>query len=145
MKHTLSNCAFNDKVEIYFVNTYDWAEYLLSFWLHGQKLIRLFGVVQNSSEQCCVAPSEQYCYHVVQPSILLQLVDMIVNNLQQYWWLNNMTTTLFRGCSTTLTLFTAVLNNLQQLEHFYACNYVFTFYLESYAFKLSIEIWIWCS
>jgi hypothetical protein len=41
-------------------------------------------VVQNRSEQCCAAPREQYCYQAVEPSILLQLVDNHVNNLQQY-------------------------------------------------------------
>ena len=32
MKRTLSNRAFNDKVELHFV-IFDWAEYLLSSWL----------------------------------------------------------------------------------------------------------------
>jgi hypothetical protein len=84
------------------------------------KMLKLLQIVQNSSEQCqcCAAPPEQCCCHVVQPSILLQVVDNHVNKLQQYWWLNNMITILFTGCNTTL--FTAVLNNPEQPDQFLA-------------------------
>ena len=65
--------------------------------LHGKKLIRLSQ--QEWTMLCCTPWTAllTMLLSLVEPSMLLQLVGLIVNKLQQYWWFNNIVNNAVHG------------------------------------------------